>query len=47
MRTRTVWRWTREHLEIIGGPWQMDKKDGEDCKLEVTIMDKVYWERIR
>ena len=53
-RTRTVRRktlaerWTRDNLEMIGGvPWKMDKADGEDLKLEVTIMDKDYRERIR
>ena len=41
-------RWTRDNLEMIGGaPWKMDKADGEDLKLEVTIMDKDYRERIR
>ena len=46
-RTRTVWRKalgekrTRDNFEMVGGvPWQMGDVDGEDLKLEVTIMDK-------
>ena len=53
-RTRTVRRktlaerWTRENLEMVGGvPWQMEEVDGEDLKLEVTVMDKDYRERVR
>ena len=41
-------RWTRENLEMVGGvPWQMGDVHGEDLKLEVTIMDKDYRERMR
>ena len=28
-------------------PWQMEEVDGEDLKLEVTVMDKDYRERVR
>ena len=50
-RTRTVRRktleerWARENLEMVGGvPWRMGEIDGEDLKLEVTVMDKDYRE---
>jgi hypothetical protein len=53
-RTRTVRRKTlqerrtRDNLEMVGGvPWQMGEKEGEDLKLEVTIMDKDYKEKMR
>jgi hypothetical protein len=52
-RTRTVRRktlqerWTRENLEMIGGvPWQMGEQEGEDLKMEITIMDKDYKEKM-
>ena len=41
-------KWARESLEMVGRvPWQMGDVDGEDLKLEVTIMDKDYRERMR
>ena len=52
-RTRTVRRktleerLTRENLELVGiVPWQMEEVDGEDLKLDVTVMDKDYRERV-
>ena len=52
-RTRTVRRktlgerWAMDNFEMVGGvPWQMGDVDGEDLKLEVTIMDKDYRERM-
>ena len=41
-------RWTRENLEMVGGvPWKMEEVDGVDLKLEVTVMEKDYCERVR
>ena len=32
---------------MVGGvPWQMEEVDGEDVKLEVTVMEKDYHERV-